>query len=123
MIKYATGKAAFQDQEPEKCWSEDELDLAVAEAKSQKCDFVVEYKHDNSGNIKKTILGWDVYILSYNMAVSYFRGSQYLTTLLGNLHRLWLNKHGNTHDEVYAWCPNNNMLFNMHGFDYKRIVI
>lgn len=113
----------FQDQEPEKCWAEDELDLAVAEAKSQNCDFVVEYKHDNSGNIKKTILGWDVYIFSYNMAKSYFSESQYLTTLLNRLHRLWLSKHGNTHDEVYAWCPSNNTLFNMHGYNYKRIVI
>lgn len=96
---------------------------AVEISKAKGYEFVIEHQKDAKGRLTKTVLGWDVYIISYRIALHVF---QYHPNLLKEVRKLHCehvqNKKHNT-NEVYLFAPTQRMIMNMDGFNYRKVIV
>lgn len=117
MKKYALADALFA-----KCpsdltlYSEKSLSELLRVAKIANNGFVVEYKYGDNNEVIKTILGWNVRIITYKMACEIFAGNIVYRKIVENLH-----SPGN--NEVFAWVLGTKRIFKMAGFNYSKIKI
>lgn len=114
MKKYALADTSFA-----KCTSdltlypEEDFSELVRRAKVTNNGFVVEYKYDSNNKVTKTILGWNVKIITYKMACEIFAGNLVYREIVEKLHTSGKN-------EVFAWVLGTKRIINMSGFNYSR---
>ena len=93
---------------------------AIEKAKAEGRSFIVKHSINKAGKLVKTILGWDMYIISYQMAKKLFDDNVELSAKLAEMHENRLSKSDN---EVYAWSPADKLLLEMHDINFQRILV
>lgn len=93
---------------------------AVKRAKDERCSFIVKHSINKAGKPVKTIMGWDIYIISYQMGKKIFADNTSLSARLEEIHHQHTSK---TENEVYAWSPTDGLLMEMKDINFQRIVI
>ena len=117
MKMYSLGDGAFtKDEHKKRRYSEKELPDVLAEAVRLNNGFVVQYTTDAHNNVVKTILGWNVRIITYKMACEQFVGNLFYRDIVEK-------QHTSGNNEVFAWVLGTPNLINLKGFNYSRIKI
>lgn len=111
---YALADASFAEKLSDlTLYSEKSLSELLRVAKIANNGFVVEYKYGDNNEVTKTILGWNVKIITYKMACEIFAGNLVYRDIVEKLHTPGKN-------EIFAWVLGTKSIINMSGFNYSR---
>ncbi len=93
---------------------------AVKSAKAEGRSFIVKHSINKAGKPIKTVMGWDMYIISYQMGKVLFTDNALIASKLEEMHAHHTSK---TDNEVYAWSPSDGLLLEMSGINFQRIIL